>query len=194
MSNPDLKLLFWCMHATIVIIRKYQNNIITLHMGSHVGGGGGGFRHHFGFRKTEGGGGGGGFDPLLIPSWSGGGQKWMGDYRKGEDLLFSVGAALSLHIVFFVVVDPDSCWVPHPDPDLLMRAGSGSWLLFESRILVLQWRITVYYFICQWFLSMKQWSRKVNIWKFRIKINNNCVCTGRVPDPTSLFLPTSFCM
>ncbi len=23
---------------------------------------------------------------------------------------------------------------------------------------------------------------------------NNCVCTGRVPDPTSLFLPTSFCM
>ncbi len=24
--------------------------------------------------------------------------------------------------------------------------------------------------------------------------NNNCVCTGRVPDPTSLFLPTSFCM
>ena len=22
----------------------------------------------------------------------------------------------------------------------------------------------------------------------------NCVCTGRVPDPTSLFLPTSFCM
>ncbi len=25
-------------------------------------------------------------------------------------------------------------------------------------------------------------------------IYNNCVCTGRVPDPTSLFLPTSFCM
>ncbi len=25
-------------------------------------------------------------------------------------------------------------------------------------------------------------------------INNNFVCTGRVPDPTSLFLPTSFCM
>ncbi len=24
--------------------------------------------------------------------------------------------------------------------------------------------------------------------------NNNCVYTGRVPDPTSLFLPTSFCM
>jgi hypothetical protein len=24
--------------------------------------------------------------------------------------------------------------------------------------------------------------------------DNNCVCTGRVPDPTSLFLPTSFCM
>jgi hypothetical protein len=24
--------------------------------------------------------------------------------------------------------------------------------------------------------------------------NNNCVCTGRVPNPTSLFLPTSFCM
>ncbi len=23
---------------------------------------------------------------------------------------------------------------------------------------------------------------------------NNCVCTGRVPDLTSLFLPTSFCM
>jgi hypothetical protein len=23
---------------------------------------------------------------------------------------------------------------------------------------------------------------------------NNCVCTGKVPDPTSLFLPTSFCM
>ncbi len=25
-------------------------------------------------------------------------------------------------------------------------------------------------------------------------LSNNCVCTGRVPDPTSLFLPTSFCM
>ncbi len=24
--------------------------------------------------------------------------------------------------------------------------------------------------------------------------NNNYVCSGRVPDPTSLFLPTSFCM
>jgi hypothetical protein len=23
---------------------------------------------------------------------------------------------------------------------------------------------------------------------------NNCVCAGRFPDPTSLFLPTSFCM
>jgi hypothetical protein len=23
---------------------------------------------------------------------------------------------------------------------------------------------------------------------------NNFVCTGRVPDPTSLYLPTSFCM
>jgi hypothetical protein len=26
----------------------------------------------------------------------------------------------------------------------------------------------------------------------RVDFNNNCVCTGRVPDPTSLFLPTSF--
>jgi hypothetical protein len=27
-----------------------------------------------------------------------------------------------------------------------------------------------------------------------IKVTFRFVCTGRVPDPTSLFLPTSFCM
>ncbi len=34
----------------------------------------------------------------------------------------------------------------------------------------------------------------IHIMFWELCYNNNCVCTGRVPDPTSLFLPTSFCM
>ncbi len=50
------------------------------------------------------------------------------------------------------------------------------------------WNILTYLFAC---LATPLSTHRVGRKLFN---NNNCVCTGRVPDPTSLFLPTSFCM
>ncbi len=120
----------------------------------------GGFRHHLGFRKTEVVGVGGGLIPFWSPLDLAVARSGWGITEKWRTSYFLSGLPFFAYCpLFFVVfIDPDSCCVPDPVPHLFMRAGSGS--KEESQFIII---------ICQWFLSLKQWSRKVNIGNFAEK-------------------------